>query len=314
MPTDYVLFMHGVSTREAGVQTEYANDLIKLLQKTTPIRPLVVYWGKVNEDEEKKLRAGYEASPIWNKLWFRNFREDQLVRFAGDAALYLSRYIGAKVADAVAEQIKQLKGSTAQDRLHLVAHSLGSVILFDLLFSTRWDTSGSHGNESVMTIRNAIYGVTGNDTDPKQGIRLGSIITMGSPIGIFRLMDVDPPALDEKKDPHEATSTHDITPGFVQLLESLYQALAGHPLPWRNFVHPGDPVGSPLQCIIPEMVHYNHKKYIDLQDTLMPTGIFREPAQGAFFDLLSLPFSKTSLAILNGGNAHNSYWQSPYVA
>lgn len=313
MPTDYVLFIHGVNTREAGMQPEYANSLIQLIQKTTPIKPLVVYWGKANEEEEQKLRAGYEASPIWNKLWFQNFREQQLVRLAGDAALYLSRYIGAKVADLVVEQIKQIKDDTEQDRLHLVAHSLGSVILFDLLFSSRWDTSGPNANESVTLIRNAIYGATGSDPNPRRGIRLGSIITAGSPIGIFSLIDLDPPAVDEKKVPNRAESTHDITPGFVRLLEQLYQARAGQPLPWRNFVHPGDPIGSPLQGIIPPMLNYDHKQYIDLQDVLMPTGLFQETARDTFFDLLATPFSKTSISLFDGGNAHSSYWQSAYL-
>ena len=272
MANNYVLFIHGVNTRSQGTQADYANNLINLIKQTTPIEPLIVYWGDLNNPEEDKLRKGYQASSIWDKLWFQDIRLQQIVRFAGDAALYLSRYIGAKVADKVAEQVAKLKDSPAEDRLHLVAHSLGAIILFDILFSSRWDQEGISGHDSVMKIRDAIYGVTGNSLNPKQGIRLGSITTMGAPIGLFSLTDVDPPAADAQSDPSKAISTHDITPSLVQLLTNLHQELGGSKLPWRNFVHPGDPIGSTLEGILPGMVDEN-KAYIDLKDKLVPADL-----------------------------------------
>ena len=316
MATNYVLFIHGVNTRSEGTQPTYANNLIDLINKTTPIEPLVVYWGDVNEQEEKKLCNGYRASSIWNKLWFRDIREQQLVRFAGDAALYLSRYIGAKVVAKVAEQVAKLKDCTAEDRLHFVTHSMGTIILFDLLFSSRWDQDRTSVRDSVMDIRDAIYGVTGNVSNPKQGIRLGSITTMGSPIGIFSLMDVNPPAEDAQSDPSKAISTHDITPGLVQLLKYLYQELGKSRLPWRNFVHPGDPIASPLEGILPDMVDVD-ETYIDILDILVPTDpaeVFKETLPKALLDLTAESFRKTVFAILDGGNAHGSYWQSERVA
>jgi hypothetical protein len=42
MSTDYVLFIHGVNTR----QPTYADNLINLINHITPIQPLVVFWGK----------------------------------------------------------------------------------------------------------------------------------------------------------------------------------------------------------------------------------------------------------------------------
>jgi hypothetical protein len=316
MATDFMLFIHGVNTRSEGTQPTYANTLINLIKQTTPIAPLVVYWGNVNDQEEEQLRKGYQASGIWDKLWFRDLREQQLVRFAGDAALYLSRAIGAKVAALVAEQIAKLKACTAVDRLHLVTHSLGTIILFDLLFSARWDREETSGHDCVMDIRDAIYGVTGNVPDPKQGIRLGSITTMGSPIGIFSLMREDPPAVDAKSDPGEATSMDDITPRLRKLLEYLHQELRGSKLPWRNFVHPGDPIASPLEGILPHMIDED-MRYIDIQDSLVPADlaeVFKEPGPKALLDLVAEPFMQTAFAILDGGNAHSSYWQSPRVA
>jgi hypothetical protein len=221
--------------------------------------------------------------------------------------------MGAKVAADVAEQIAKLKDSTREDCLHLVTHSLGTVILFDLLFSSRWDDEAARGHESVMAIRDAIYGL---DPHPRQGLRLGSITTLGSPIGIFSLMDVNQPTVDAQSDPSKATSTRDITPGLVKLLENLHQALDGNKLPWLNFVHPGDPIASPLEGILPPMID-GEKTYVDIRDRLVPANIaevFKEPFSEALLELIAQPFRQTVVAILGGGNAHVSYWQSPSVA
>ena len=49
MANDYVLFIHGVNTRSQGTQPDYANNLINLIKQTTPIEPLIVYWGDLDE-------------------------------------------------------------------------------------------------------------------------------------------------------------------------------------------------------------------------------------------------------------------------
>ena len=323
MANNYVLFIHGVNTRSQRTQPDYANNLINLIKQTTPIKPLIVYWGDLNDPLEKKLRDGYQASSIWDKLWFKDIRLQRLVRFAGDAALYLSRYVGAGVTDRVAEQVAKLKDCPAEDRLHLVAHSLGTIILFDILFSSRWDQEGISGHDSVMKICDAIYGVTGKEDNLKQGIRLGSITTMGAPIGLFSLTDVAPPAVDAQSDPSKAISSHDITPSLVQLLTNLHQELGGSKLPWRNFVHPGDPIGSTLEGILPGMVDEN-KTYIDLKDILVPADLaedfkdIKESFPGGILDLVldleARALSQTAFAILDGANAHSSYWESSQVA
>jgi hypothetical protein len=309
MPTDYVLFIHGVNTREST----YADNLVDLINHITPIQPLVVFWGKEADEKEAELLRGYQSSRIWNKLWFINLRQHLLLRFAGDLALYLSRYMGAKVAAEVAEKIAQLKDCTVKDRLHLVTHSLGTVILFDLLFSSRWDDEGTTGHDSVMTIRNAIYGVAPN---PGQGIHVSSITTMGSPIGIFSLMSVNQRIVDAQSDQRKVISTHDITPSLVKLLACLRQELDGNKLPWRNFVHPGDPIAYPLEGVLPQMVD-GGRTCIDIQDILVPANVaevFREPMPRALLDLVTEPFKQTLVAVLDSGNAHGSYWQCPLVA
>ncbi len=311
---DYILFIHGVNTREQRPTPAYADDLIGRIhhhiKPSQIIKTVPLYWGDVNLDAENQLLATLKASPLWNQMWFREFREKQLLQFAGDAALYISRYIGAKVVTKLKQQaLEGLKeGLTDRkphdDRLHLVTHSWGTVILFDLLFASRWNSKDVPGHDDVMAIRDAIYGISGADPNPLKGIQLASINTMGSPIAIFSLTDVNPGKDDTESTP-STSSSHDITPKLQQLLENLQQLRKGEKLQWRNFIHPGDPIAYPLNELMSSLVD-GDKKYLDIQDIITH--------QPGLTNLLTKQISQTVLALLHGGDAHGSYWHSEEVA
>jgi hypothetical protein len=316
MATDYILFIHGVYMRSSGIQPSYANSLIELLKQnlqtsSRTIKPLIVYWGDLNDPPEKELRKDYKKSSIWHKLWFKHLREVQLTRFTGDIALYLSRHVGAGVVERVAQEIEKIQNPSPDDRLHLVTHSLGTVILFDLLFSARWDEKEAPGRNSVMTIRDTVYGATGKSDNPEQGIRLGSVTTMGSPIGIFSLIATASIATALR-----VTPTHDITGNLEKLLDYMHQELGGKKLSWLNFVHPGDPIAYTLEGLLPSLVDWE-SKYIDIHDILVPANlreILTEEWSEAIRDLLTVPFRQCILALLHTATAHGSYWQSKKVA
>lgn len=100
-----------------------------------------------------------------------------MIEFAGDAALYISRSIGTQVVDRLKQDAeKHLADYQPGDRLHLVTHSWGTVILFDVLFAARWDEQNLPEYDGARKIRNFIFGV-----EPKleEGIPLTSIHTMG---------------------------------------------------------------------------------------------------------------------------------------
>jgi hypothetical protein len=178
---------------------------------------------------------------------------------------------------------------------------MGTIILFDMLFSARWDPVDAPGHDSVEVIRSGLFGVSPN---PGQGIRLGSISTMGSPIGFFSLMDVNQSTEDARDANGNIISTHDITPRLEKLLDSLFKE-SGKKLPWYNFLHPGDPIAYPLEKLLPKLVD-GKSQYIDIQDILTHLTTLT--------DLVTEPFSQTLFALLHGGEAHNSYWQSDLVA
>lgn len=253
-----------------------------------------LYWGDVNIEEEDRLLSALEGSSTWKQLWFQEFRSKQLLQFAGDAALYISRAVGAKVVDRLLEQAKAgLSNFKEQDRLHLVTHSWGTVILFDVLFAARWDPENTPGYKSVQEIRKILYGL---EPDAGSGLRLTSIHTMGSPIAIFSLLDID--------EITEVKPSHDITPQLQQFLENIHRVL-GSALPWNNFIHPGDPVAYPLEVLLPQLVD-GESKFLDVQDIVTHNANLG--------DYITNAFSQSILALLHGGDAHSSYWQSEEVA
>jgi len=313
MATDYVVFVHGVNTREEREERTYAKKLIERIDReianqspniTRAYIPL--YWGDVNKEEENKLLKRLQQSPTWEKMWFREFREKQLMQFVGDAALYISRHVGSKVVIAIAEQLRQELPTDPKpgDRMHLVAHSWGTVILFDVLFAARWDNPDLPAYESVRRIRQGIFGVK---PEPLHGIRLSSIHTMGSPIAFFNLINVvsgEDQARGERELTQEQAkkiATHDITPQLEALLEQLYNERGQKTLPWRNFIHPGDPVAYPLATIMPDLVD-GKRQFLDIQDVVT--------SNADLSDFLVQPLSRSFLALLHGGDAHGSYWES----
>jgi len=169
------------------------------------------------------------------------------MQFAGDAAVYSSRYVGSQVVDRLSQQARVgLQGfKQNEDSLHLITHSWGTVTLFDILFAARWEQSDMLGHNSAEDIRNSLFRVEPN---PNKGLSLASIHTMGSPIALFSLIDMAR-SKEEAKGEKELTTdrgnkvnTQDITPRLEKLLESLFRLRQGMPLPWRNFIHPGNPV------------------------------------------------------------------------
>ena len=320
MATDYIVFIHGVNTREKVEPPTYADALFTLIQQSVEHRTksnaphrlvkVPLYWGSVGVSAENALLEEYKrSSQKWNKLWFRTLRSGVLLEFAGDVALYMSRAIGAKVADKLKDDVfKQigpaLLNPDAEDRLHLVAHSLGTVVLFDILFSARWDQEGTPGYESVTAIREGIYGVEPHWT---QGVRLASISTMGSPLGLFSLMDVDQSDVEQRNGKNEIVNTHDITPRLQQFLERLPTKMGnvGERLPWLNFAHPGDPLASPLDPLLADMVDRD-RKYVDVEDIILKNV--------KLADHIGQMFSNSPLTMLYASDAHMSYLKSKQVA
>jgi hypothetical protein len=316
MATDYILFVHGVNIREQREKPTYADQLFghinKLIDDPNNLKTIPLYWGDVNIQSEKDLISKVtDAGGCWDKLWFQNTRQSTILQFMGDAALYISRSVGSKIVEALREQIENgLENVSQGDRLHLVTHSWGTFILFDTLFAARWNDTNIPGHDNVKKIRRCFYGLEPNT---EEGIRIASIHTMGSPIAIFSLLDIvkgekqalgGSPELTENQ--AEQRATHDITPKLEQLVANLNENKDSNKvLPWRNYLHPADPIAWPLDPLIYTLVD-GLKRNIQVQDII---------SKLSFVESLIQPFSKQALVmLLYGGQAHGSYFNSVQVA
>lgn len=304
MATDYVMFIHGVHTRNNILNPSYADPLFANIQaqvtgmgSSLRLEKVALYWGDVANEEEDQLKQVYERSSTWPQFWFRDVRETLLLQFVGDLALYTSRYVGAKIVQRLKDQlVTVLQASQPEDRLHLVTHSFGTIILFDLLFSSRWDPPDVPGHANIMLIRDALYGI---DPNLEHGLRTASVHTMGSPLGLFSLMDVD------SSEQNRSDATHDVTPRLQKLLLSLAQQQEGRRLPWLNFAHPGDPLAYPLDPLLYEIVDVE-KRYLAVHDQIT------HPM--AWFERLIGLLRQRAIALVDFSLAHGSYWRSKEVA
>ncbi|MEM6518939.1 MAG: hypothetical protein AAF892_06745 [Cyanobacteria bacterium P01_D01_bin.71] len=297
MATDYILFVHGVRQRSRDNFIRTSQGLLKTirdshLRSDRPIKPIYLFWGDLNVEPQDRLRDGLQASPQWPKLWMQQFRSEAVLEFVGDAALYLSRHVGAQVVRRFHQTMQAIAPPSAPgDRLHLVTHSMGTVILFDLLFAARWedprldaDVSTQDIRPLIAQIRNTLFGL-GSDQDI--GIPIASIHTLGSPLAMFSLLSVT------------GESTHDLTSNLQILLQKLYRQRGLRSLPWYNLIHPGDPIAYPLQGVMAQLLGtaqlYVHTRDVITERTnpLINIGLF---------------------PLLKAEKAHNSYWQNRVTA
>lgn len=296
MATDYVLFVHGVKQRQPEEFNRTTQELLQNVQRNIgnngrTIKPIVVFWGDLNVQPQASLRQGLEASPQWRNLWLADFRIKEVIEFAGDAALYLSRHVGAQVVQRFQQMaLPILQGTQQGDRLHIVTHSLGSVILFDLLFAARWDdpsldkdASTRQTRQTVTQLRNTLFGL---GQEPGRGIPIASVHTLGSPIALFSLLSVT------------GDSTHDLTKDLRSHLQTSYHQRGKKALPWYNYLHPGDPIAYPLQGLMPQLLG-NAQLYVHLRDVIT--------------EHRGLPITWGRLPLLWGGDAHSGYWKSSTV-
>ena len=303
MATDYILFIHGVNTRSETSFRQAAQKAFERIQSSIKdssrvLKPVYLFWGDVGEAGTNRLLEGLKASPSWNQFWFQNFRTEQILPFVGDAALYLSRTVSAQIVHQITNQaidqmgfaLEDLKTLESDDRLHLVTHSWGTVILFDILFAPRWDAEDlpAETRQTVQNIRAGFFGL-GSASERKFGIPIASIHTMGSPIALFNLINLN------------QGHNFDLTSNLKLMLESLYSKTNGKPLPWRNYAHPADPIAYPLEGVMPLFLREDTNK-VQTQDIMTANNPLMQP------------FSQSLLPLVNGGKAHGSYWMSQKVA
>ncbi|MGA7936675.1 MAG: hypothetical protein WCA35_24180 [Kovacikia sp.] len=225
-----VWFMHGASVR----QVEYADPLRSGVIEAFSERGMVLpefyscFWGDAlgKTDQlwdwvEQDLEAFKWQHPqidIDDVFHYRQRREQLISGFFNDIFYYLNSHQGREIRRIIAVQfLNFLKDTPFEEDLHIVAHSLGSVILWDILFSETFAP-----NDPAFYIRNVIKGLS--EAGPGRKIKLRSITTLGSPLLFFN------PVLNIN----------------TQRLQQFASRYTGDPLRWINIIHASDVFAYPL--------------------------------------------------------------------
>jgi hypothetical protein len=283
-----IFFIHGVATRDvkyadplkAAIKSEFKNLGIDVPNFYSS------FWGNALSDIEKmwswidrdlqKAKKEHPEIDLSNCFHYRQFREGFLSEFMGDIFTYLNQKRGFEIRKAIAQQLTQFLQDNPQDReLHIITHSLGSVIFWDILFSERFAQ-----NDPAFEIRSAIENL-GIESQQRQ-VFLKSITTMGSPILFFNTMlGVDP---NKVKD--FARKNRDYC------------------LKWLNIIDSSDIIAYPLQssfCI-------DNSDKLELKDVYIDTNsnvaakITRSMGQDFF------------AMAMDTVQAHTEYWRSSITA
>lgn len=226
-----IFFIHGVATQNV----KYAQPLESLIREEFKKRgksfPLFYssFWADILKDVSKmwnwieqdlhEYQKENITTDLDNLFRYQKFRKDFLFEFFGDAFTYLNSQRGQKIRELLAHQLEDFINQNPRDNeLHIVAHSLGTVILWDILFSDKFK------DDAAFKIRAMIEGLASSHESKK--VYLSSITTMGSPILLFNMM--------LGTNPEKVKSFADTYP-------------EDNPLRWINIIHSSDIIAYPLR-------------------------------------------------------------------
>jgi hypothetical protein len=227
-----VWFMHGASVRASGYADPLRSRIISdfldrglsspefysafwgdALGRTDEL------WGWIQQDLEA-FKWDHPQIDLDDVFHYRQRREQLITGFFNDIFSYLNSQQGREVRRLIAVQLLSfLTENPFEEDMHIVAHSLGSVILWDILFSESFDDS-----DPAFYVRHAIKGLSGRSEGRK--VKLRSVTTLGSPIMIFsQLLRIN-----------------------GDRLKAFASRYLGEPLRWVNVIHASDVFAYPIRA------------------------------------------------------------------
>ncbi|MBD2230537.1 hypothetical protein [Phormidium tenue] len=277
-----VFFIHGVATRDV----KYSNSLIEGIKKEfNQIDQKLPYfytsfWGHVLNDFNKiwnhidedlhsleKRNPGVNAKESFR---YRQFREGLISEFAGDMFTYMNEKQGREVRQLIADQLlKFVEKHPDEEEIHIIAHSLGTVILWDILFSDKFeDGDPAHVIRSIISKQGS-----GENT---RRVSLSSITTMGSPILFFNAM-LGINAKDIERKIRDYTSRR---------------------IKWLNVVHASDIIAYPLSTSL----NLSDKSNLVFRDQFICKD-------ANLLETAARKINQQEVALIASTvDAHNSYW------
>lgn len=229
-----VFFVHGVNTKKSS----YADALIKNIKKELYQRNFrdkmnfySSFWGNlfnnkkhqiidcIEKDFSRACTKHEEYKGYHYDIYRYKRRRNQLIsNFLGDFLIYQNPQRGKSIRKVIFDQLNQfVKDHADRRQIHFVAHSLGSLILWDLLFS---DTLSE--DDPAFLFRASL----------KQ-LDLVSITTLGSPLLFLKqMLDID----------------------FSSIKLLLNEVSKENKLRWINVIHSSDLIAYPLKAAIEDEI------------------------------------------------------------
>jgi hypothetical protein len=289
-----IFFIHGV----AESKVKFAEPLKALIQKEFSQKEQILphfhsgfyadilnnkgkIWNFIHQDLDKFK----QENPYVNTediLRGQELRQGFISDFVGDAFTYLNYERGEKIRQSITEHLEDfIKNHSQEKELHIVAHSMGTVILWDMLFSDKFPT-----DDAGLKFRSLI----------NEKVKLKSITTMGSPVILFNmLLGIETEQVKLKCKSQE------------------------YPLRWVNIIHSSDmvayPISSSLEIKQDSNIAITDKFIIDNANNL--EGSVRQIANGikTVSDITSIDKVLDLGAIAAGAaDAHIGYWNCPKTA
>lgn len=284
-----IFFIHGVATRDVkyshslieGIKKEFIQENQKLPYFYSSFWGHVLndfnkIWNYIDEDLSsfEKNNPGISSKDSFR---YRQFREGLISEFTGDMFTYMNEKQGFEVRKLIADQLtKFVEKHPEEKEIHIVAHSLGTVILWDILFSDKFKEG-----DPAFLIREKISdrGVEDNHRQAS----LASITTMGSPILFFNAM--------------LGINAEDI--------ERKIQGYTLRKIQWVNVVHASDIISYPLSASL------NLKK--GRSNLIFRDFFIYKDAN--LLETAARKVNQQEIALFAGiMNAHTSYWSLLEVA
>lgn len=225
-----VFFIHGVNTQSH----KYADVLIKNIKKNveTSANFYSSFWGNLFNDKkhqfvgciEKDFSRACESHKEYKDYYYdiyryKKRRNELINNFLGDFLIYQNPERGRAIRKVISEQLSQfLENHSEQSQIHFIAHSLGSFILWDLLFSRTLPK-----DDPAFAFREKLT-----------YINLESITTLGSPLLFLKQMfDIDFSMVNDT-------------------FEKYYKkdSAVSKKLRWVNIIHSSDLMAYPLKAAI----------------------------------------------------------------
>lgn len=283
-----VFFIHGVATRDKTYASELTDKITEEFSKRKQPAPVFYssLWGGVLKNTpnlwnwvQQDLNDFQKNSKIdiGDVFQYSKYREFFVSHFFNDLFTYLNLDYGWEIRKVIAMQLLEcLEKHPREKELHIVAHSLGGVILWDILFSDKFEA-----NDPAFYIRSVIKGLAESKEKKSKQVSLDSITTMGTPILLFNLM-------------------LGINPENLKLFARKYEK----PLRWVNIIRSSDPLAYPIRASfnidLPSKL-YLRDKYIGSRNLWKKSA----PHLGGL----------GGLAIAHGlESSHTSYWRKSRVS